>query len=276
MARIRTIKPDFFASEDVSRLPLRARLTWVGLWTHADDHGRAKDVLGLLKAAIWPLDDDVTLDDIEEDLCELADQHRIVRYEVDGRHYIAIVNWHVHQAINRPKASDIPRPPVPVGPCDDQARGYCSHCAVQPHAPVTDDAVTADTDAPLTPHAPVTDGAVTNHARKGREGNGMEGERARRTDASRPPASPKPEPQEPPLRCPQHLGVKSPPRCGACGDARREHDAWERRIRAAPTPTPSTPECPLHPGQPTGSKACPECAREGLPAPDLRALRGAS
>lgn len=41
MAKIRSIKPDFFTSEDVSALPLRARLTWIGLWTHCDDHGRA-------------------------------------------------------------------------------------------------------------------------------------------------------------------------------------------------------------------------------------------
>lgn len=41
-----------------------------------------------------------------------------------------------------------------------------------------------------------------------------------------------------------------------------------------PTPTPSRPECPVHPGQPTGSVQCPECARENTPPPgDLRALR---
>jgi hypothetical protein len=273
MARIRSIKPDFFASEDVSRLPLRARLTWVGLWTNADDHGRAKDVLGLLKAAIWPLDDDISLDDIEEDLCELADQHRIVRYEVDGRHYIAIVNWHLHQAINRPKASDLPPPPVAVGPTDPQApKGYCADCAKGVLAPIQ--------DAALPTQAPVTDGAVTAQGpiTPGREGKGREWRGSARVDSddSRPTTSRQPETPEPPQRSPQHLGVKRPPRCGACGDARREHDAWTARIRAKPTPTPGTPECPLHPGQPTGSKACPECARDAQPAPDLRALRGAS
>jgi hypothetical protein len=257
MARIRSIKPEFFASEDVSALPFRARLTWVGLWTHADDHGRCKDVLGLLKAAIWPLDDSVTLDNIAEDLDELAKHHRIVRYEVAGKAYIAIVNWHVHQAINRPKRSDIPRPTVLVGPSDPDVRGFCHDCAVQAHATVTDDAVT-------------THGAVTS-GREG-EGKGMEGERAPSNHASRPPA--KPIDPEPPLRCPEHTSVKRPPRCGACGDARRDHDAWQRRIRDAPTHVPGAPDCDRHPGQPSGR--CRSCESDAVPPPDLRSvLRGA-
>jgi hypothetical protein len=44
--------------------------------------------------------------------------------------------------------------------------------------------------------------------------------------------------------------------------------------RFAPTPTPSRPECPDHPGQPTGSVACPECAATtGPPPAPLRILR---
>lgn len=42
--------------------------------------------------------------------------------------------------------------------------------------------------------------------------------------------------------------------------------------RAPATPVPSTPTCPIHPDQPTGSKACPACARENVAAPNLRAL----
>lgn len=40
-----------------------------------------------------------------------------------------------------------------------------------------------------------------------------------------------------------------------------------------PTPVPGRPECPVHPGQPTGSEQCPRCAAEAAPPPDLRALR---
>lgn len=111
MPRIRSIKPSFFQSDDVSALPLRARLTWIGLWTHCDDAGRTKDHARLIKAAIWPLDP-VSLADIEEDLSTLAGHGRIVRYEVGGQRYLAITNWSVHQSINRPTPSRIPEPPV--------------------------------------------------------------------------------------------------------------------------------------------------------------------
>lgn len=113
MARIRTIKPSFFASEDVSALPLRARLTWIGLWTHCDDQGRCKDNVRLIKAAVWPLDD-VSLRELEEDLDTLAGAGRIVRYESDGQRCLAVVNWDAHQVINRPTPSKLPAPPNPL------------------------------------------------------------------------------------------------------------------------------------------------------------------
>lgn len=42
--------------------------------------------------------------------------------------------------------------------------------------------------------------------------------------------------------------------------------ATETAIAARPTPTPGTPHCPIHPDQPTGSKACPRCLAEAAPA----------
>lgn len=109
MPRIRSIKPDFFTSETVSLLPLRTRLTWVGLWTHCDDYGRCRDNPKLVKAAVWPLDD-VSIRDIECDLNTLADSRLIARYEVDGRRYIQVVNWREHQKVSHPSRSSIPPP----------------------------------------------------------------------------------------------------------------------------------------------------------------------
>jgi hypothetical protein len=106
--RIRSIKPSFFASEDVAELPYRARLTWVGLWTHCDDKGRCKDNTKLIKAALWALDD-VSLRDVEEDLAVLAEYGRITRYEVDGKRYLQVTNWN-HQRIDKPTPSVIPSP----------------------------------------------------------------------------------------------------------------------------------------------------------------------
>lgn len=69
-------------------------------------------------------------------------------------------------------------------------------------------------------------------------------------------------------------------------DLRDPRAAWLGWLRTAgeratpkpvrPTQVPSRPECPDHPGQPTGSVACPECAKVlGPPPAPLRALRDA-
>ena len=52
---------------------------------------------------------------------------------------------------------------------------------------------------------------------------------------------------------------------------RADRDAAATAPPSRPTPVPSTPHCPIHPDQPTGSKACPRCLAEAAPAPDLRA-----
>lgn len=110
MPRIRTIKPEFFTSETVSALPLRARLTWIGLWTHCDDHGRARANVKLLKAAVWPLDN-VSLRDIEEDLTALIAQGLIFTYTAeDGKNYLQVSGWAEHQKVDRPSKSPIPAP----------------------------------------------------------------------------------------------------------------------------------------------------------------------
>jgi len=273
MARIRSIKPGFFVSEDVSALSRDARLTWIGLWTQADDHGRTKDNTRLVKAALWSLDDDVTLDDIEAHLMELAREGRIVRYVVSGRSYLAVVNWHLHQAINRPKPSSIPVPGVATGPTDPDAPGYCRDCAVTAHASVTAGSVTtgragtAETGitAGQTQHGSITDEAVTQHGSNtpGGEGKGGEGRGNARAPEPASSVTPRSSP-EPPRKCPEHLTSRRPPPCGACGDARREHDDWVRAQTPQPRPHVVTP-CPEHPQHPAGR--CPPCEAAAVPPP---------
>lgn len=128
MARIRTIKPDFFQSEDVAELGYRARLTWIGLWTHVDDEGRCKDSARLIKGQLWPLEDDVTAADVESDLKELEGNGQIIRYEVDGDKFIQIRKWLKHQRISRPTPSRLPTP-----------HGTLTEDSVSPHANSEDD-----------------------------------------------------------------------------------------------------------------------------------------
>lgn len=110
MARIRTIKPGFFRSHDVTPLSYRARLTWIGLWTYVDDEGRGKDDPRIIKGDLWILEDDVTWQDVERDLTELSVRAHVVRYEDSGRRYLAIPAWLDHQVISRPTPSKFPAP----------------------------------------------------------------------------------------------------------------------------------------------------------------------
>ena len=114
MPRIRTIKPDAFLSESLSSVPRGTRWTFAGLWTYADDAGRGRDDARLIKAALYPLDDDVTLDDVKNDLDLLAGIGGICRYVVDGRNYLHMPNWG-HQKINRPTPPKSPPCPLHEG-----------------------------------------------------------------------------------------------------------------------------------------------------------------
>lgn len=113
MPRIRTIKPEFFTSETVAELPVRARLTWIGLWTYCDDYGRCRDNVKLIKAAVWPLDE-VSLTNIDKDLTDLQACGLVYRYTVDGKAYIQVTNWGEHQRVSHPTKSNLP-PPWPDG-----------------------------------------------------------------------------------------------------------------------------------------------------------------
>lgn len=111
MARIRTIKPDAFASESLSEVPIPARWTFAGLWTMADDDGRLRDEPRLVKAHVYALDDDVTAADVRQHLDALEKVDCIRRYQAGGKSYIAVTNFRDHQRINRPSPSKIPAPP---------------------------------------------------------------------------------------------------------------------------------------------------------------------
>lgn len=95
--RIRSLKPGFFVSRSLAKLPVPMRVTFAGLWCWADDEGRGIADARLLKGAIWPLDDDTTPETIEEHLTLLGADH-ITLYEVAGERYYEVNEWEKHQS----------------------------------------------------------------------------------------------------------------------------------------------------------------------------------
>lgn len=105
MARIRTIKPEFFTSEDITSLTPLSRLFYVSLWCESDRIGRLEWKPGTFKLRYFPAD----ACDILAMGKELSDAGLIVLYEVDGKKYAEIPTFEEHQVINNREApSHIP------------------------------------------------------------------------------------------------------------------------------------------------------------------------
>lgn len=112
MARIRTIKPEFFRHEELyeaekeSKLPLR--VAFAGLWTVADREGRFKWKPKQMKFDVLPWDD-VDFNDVLDVLCSYG---FIQKYTVDENDYGFIPSFADHQVINNKESkSKLPPPP---------------------------------------------------------------------------------------------------------------------------------------------------------------------
>ncbi|WP_189802533.1 hypothetical protein [Streptomyces tanashiensis] len=112
MARIRTIKPEAFASESLASVSLSAERTFFGLLTQADDQGRLRDQAAVIAGQLWSLRREHGPVEVEDDLTQLDGAGLICRYEGgDGKRYLHIATFAKHQKINRP--SGVRNPPCP-------------------------------------------------------------------------------------------------------------------------------------------------------------------
>ena len=100
MARIRTIKPEFWSSEQVVELSPTARLLFIGLWNFCDDGGNHPASVRSLKMQVFP-GDDFTADQIAEMIAEMIRATLIIEYQADNRAYWHVTGWH-HQKIEKP------------------------------------------------------------------------------------------------------------------------------------------------------------------------------
>lgn len=105
MARIRTIKPEFFTSESILSVSPLARLFFIGLWCEADREGRLKWKPKTLKFRYLPADN-TCIDDLSEELKEFG---MIEVYTIDKIDYCSIPGFKTHQVINnRERESELP------------------------------------------------------------------------------------------------------------------------------------------------------------------------
>lgn len=96
MARIRTIKPEFWTDEKVVQLPFQARLLFIGMWNFADDDGYLDDEPERLRLQILPAD---ALDaELLVDLLVAAEL--IERIEVPDGRILRLPNFAKHQKVS--------------------------------------------------------------------------------------------------------------------------------------------------------------------------------
>lgn len=111
--RIRSIKPEFWRSDDVNELRIEDRLLFIGLWSYVDDNGVGIDRHSSICADLFAHDLSVsphdTLMRVQEGLSRLHALGVIVRYSVGSKDYLEIANWSKHQKINRPSPGRYPR-----------------------------------------------------------------------------------------------------------------------------------------------------------------------
>lgn len=115
MARIRSIKPEFWKHEQLGRLSMGARLTYIGLWNMADDAGRGRAdpelLWGELHSGQRPNTKRGWLDILSE-LRRVTDDkgHLIIFYKVAGAAYYWIPGFCRQQRIDKPQPSRLPPP----------------------------------------------------------------------------------------------------------------------------------------------------------------------
>lgn len=115
MARIRTIKSEFWTSEQIVECSPIARLLFIGMWNFCDDGGNHPASAKTLKMQIFP-GDDIAISRIDALVAELVAAGLLSEYLAEGRRYWNVTGWK-HQKIERPSYK-YPRPLADNSPND--------------------------------------------------------------------------------------------------------------------------------------------------------------
>ena len=106
MARIRTIKPEFWRDENLSNVSAEACLLAIGLLNHCDDEGYFNANPKLVESDVFPLRKLSVTTTVA--LRELSGIGYIRVFDgTDGKSYGHIVNFLKHQVINKKTPSKI-------------------------------------------------------------------------------------------------------------------------------------------------------------------------
>lgn len=101
MARIRSIKPDFWTDEKVVELSPWERLLFIGVWNFTDDQGYIDNKPRRLKMQVFP-GDDMSVADVEVMIANLVAGGFLEEYDSPIGPVLYVRNWARHQRVDRP------------------------------------------------------------------------------------------------------------------------------------------------------------------------------
>lgn len=156
MARRRVISPQIWQSEDFSNLSLLARLTFIGLFSNADDEGRGHAKAGYVKSTVFPYDDGMRVSDIDKALSEIASNVSVTFYAHDGKEYYSLDNWSEWQKVERATPSKLPSPE------EGERIRIPQKCAEKSN-------ILTVSSKSVNPHRQITEESPTNHRSLGEE-----------------------------------------------------------------------------------------------------------
>jgi hypothetical protein len=106
--RIRTVKPEFFEDSATATLSSDAAITFIAMWTLADDHGNLRASDEWLKAYVFhSRKPTITYEAIRAELAKKL----VAFYDVEGQTYAHIRGWSKHQRIDNAGEPRVPLPP---------------------------------------------------------------------------------------------------------------------------------------------------------------------
>lgn len=163
MARIRSIKPEFWSDEKLAPQTPVVRLVFLGLISMADDAGRLVDNVKAIDGMLFPETEDTSRDALDT----LARMGRILRYTAaSGQRIIQVVGWDRHQKVDKPAKYVLPAPtaedllPPTDPPPSRHSRENGATPSRDPRAPILDlGSTTNDQTATLTSFARLDEGA---------------------------------------------------------------------------------------------------------------------
>ena len=114
----RIIKETICYSDDIDRLSAFAETVFYRLLVRVDDYGRIDARPSFLKSMLFVTKTGVSEKNVSEAVAQMASLGLVRLYEVDGKPFLCLPKWHLHQRIRDSKAK-YPEPPQEANDFED-------------------------------------------------------------------------------------------------------------------------------------------------------------